>query len=365
MHAHSSLVVIAITLLPIVARAGSFAVDGRRLLLDGEPFQVRGVCYQPTPIGDDPAHAAPRGDYYTAEYAELWARDLPRIRAMGANVVRIYGWDPAADHRAFLEACYDGGREPIRVIVNRWIEPATRWDDPAAVGRLTTEFLEIDRRLGDHPAVLAIVIGNESNAHRGNGETPAYWAGVESIAGAIKRQSRERLVSVAVTDAIPQIAARDAMLASLDFWCVQTYRGTSLGSLFDEYEASTSRPLVLTEFGVDAFDHRLGRPYADDGAVPGRIIAALWREIAANATVCAGGCVFAYSDEWWKSGGASTHDAGGFPLASLPDGFANEEWWGLFAVEPVAGAPDRLTPRASVEALRTAWTSSTAAPAPR
>ncbi len=347
-----------LVVLSLASGAGAneqFAVDGRRLLRGGVAFQVRGVCYQPTPIGDDPARAAPRGDYYTPEYAALWARDLPLLRALGANVVRIYGWNPAGDHRAFLDACYNGGRDPLHVLVNRWIEPSTPWDDPRAIDRLTAEFLEIDERLGDHPAVLAIVIGNESNAHHGNGERPAFRAGVGSIENAIKRQSPRRLVSAAITDAIPQIAAHDAALAGLDFWCVQTYRGESMGSLFDEYAKASPRPLVLTEFGVDAFDHASGKPYPENGAIPAGIIASLWREIAANGAVCSGGCVFAFADEWWKSGGATTHDAGGFPLGSLPDGFANEEWWGLFAVAPDPGGLDRLIPRASFEALRAAW----------
>jgi hypothetical protein len=79
--------------------------------------------------------------------------------------------------------------------------------------------------------------------------------------------------------------------------------------------------------------------------------------MAANAGVCAGGCVFEFADEWWKSSGGSpaVHDTGGFPLGSVPDGFLNEEWWGLHAVSDNGTAPDLLLPRAGVEKLRALW----------
>jgi len=339
------------------AAHAAFSVDGRRLLRDGLPFQVRGVCYQPAPIGENPSAAAPYGDYYTSGYAALAARDLPNLRALGATVIRIYGWDPAADHTAFLDACYNGGVDPIFVLVNRWIDPATNWSSPAAVDAIRQQFLQLDAGLGAHPAVLGLILGNETNAQNGNGTNPAYWAAINSVAASIKEQTPSRLVSVAITDAIPQVAARDAAMPALDFWCVQTYRGTSLGTLFTEYAAASSRPLVLTEFGLDAYNHSAGQPYANNAEFVGTTVAALWTEIAANAAACAGACVFSYADEWWKSSGGSAfaHDAGGFPLASLPDGYANEEWWGLYAVSDAGSAPDTLTPRATVAALRAAW----------
>ncbi|MBE2215225.1 MAG: hypothetical protein IAE82_15235 [Opitutaceae bacterium] len=339
------------------AHAG-FSAEGRRLMRDGLPFQVRGVCYQPAPIGDNPSAAAPYGDYYTAGYAALTARDLPNLRALGANVIRIYGWDPAANHTAFLDACYNGGVDPIFVLVNRWIDPSTNWSSTAAVDAIRQQFVQLDAGLGAHPAVLGIILGNETNAHNGNGTNPAYWAAVNSIAASIKQQTPSRLVSVAITDAIPQVAARDAAMTALDFWCVQTYRGTSLGTLFTEYAAASARPLVLTEFGTDAYNHTTGQPYPNNAEFTATTVAGLWTEIAANAATCAGACVFEYADEWWKtsSGSPLTHDAGGFPLASLPDGFANEEWWGLYAVSDNGTQPDTLTARATVAALRTAWT---------
>ena len=342
--------------LACLAAHAAFTVDGRRLLQEGQPFQARGVAYQPTPVGDDPAAAPPNGDYYTATYAGLNERNLPLLRQLGANVIRVYGWNPAVDHKAFLDACYNGGESPIYVLVNRWIDPNSAWSNNAVVDAIRREFLMLESGLADHPAVLAVILGNEANAQ--NGSNPAFWDAMNSIAASIKQQNPQRLVSVAITDAVQQVAARDAAMSALDFWCVQVYRGTTFGTLFTEYAAASRRPLLVSEFGIDAFDQLSGRPYPDNGAFVGTVVANLWREIAANRETCAGGCVFAFSDEWWKDtrGSATQHETGGVRLAGLPDGFANEEWWGLYAIEKNGAALDTITPRAAVAALQALWT---------
>lgn len=351
-----ALAVASLMLSAVPVASAAFTVNGRQILRDGQPFQIRGVCYQPTPIGENPSTSPPYGDYFTPGYSALIARDLPLIRQLGANVVRIYGWDTTASHTAFLDACYNGGVDPVFVLVNRWIDPATNWSSTAAVDAVRQQFLQIDAGLGAHPAVLGIILGNETNAQNGNGANAAFWSAINSVAASVKQRTPSRLVSMAITDAIPQIAARNSAMTALDFWCVQTYRGTTLGTLFTEYAAASSRPLVLTEFGIDAFNATAGQPYPNNAEFVGTTVAGLWKEIAANAASCAGGCVFEFGDEWWKSPGSpSAHDAGGVSLPGLPDGFGNEEWWGLYAVADNGSLPDTLTPRATVASLRAAW----------
>ncbi len=342
----------------LAVKGASFTTSGRQVLHDGAAFQVRGVAYQPTPIGDNPSVAPPYGDYYTAAYGALAARDLPLLRQLGADVIRVYGWDPAADHTAFLDACFNGGVDPVYVLVNRWIDPATDWSDSAAVDAIRQEYLAMDAGLNNHPAVLGIVLGNEVDAQNGNGANAAFWSAMNSIAASIKQQDPGRLVSLALDDALQDVAAHDGAMTALDFWCVQVYRGTTFGSLFTDFAAASGRPLVITEFGIDAFNQLTGLPYPDNAAFVGTTVAGLWNEIESNKAVCAGGCVFEFSDEWWKdSGGSPTaHDTGGDVLPGLPDGFANEEWWGLYAVAANGTAPDTLTPRATVAALRALWT---------
>lgn len=97
-------------LLALAARpaAAGVEVKGRQMLVDGKPFEVRGVCYSPTPINES-VYFVPHGDYFTSDYSFIWQRDLPLIKAMGANMLRVYGWLPENDHSDFLDAVHENG----------------------------------------------------------------------------------------------------------------------------------------------------------------------------------------------------------------------------------------------------------------
>jgi hypothetical protein len=76
----------------------------------------------------------------------------------------------------------------------------------------------------------------------------------------------------------------------------------------------------------------------------------LFRNLSANdpAKVALGGTVFAWNDEWWKVQPAGSQQTGGFILSNgHPDGFANEEYFGIVSI-------DRRT-RQVYDTLRTAF----------
>ena len=68
-------------------------------------------------------------------------------------------------------------------------------------------------------------------------------------------------------------------------WAASVYRGRSFGDLFSSYEAASSRPLLLSEFGIDAYD---AAALAVDEAAQATWTAALAAELAANSYECAG-----------------------------------------------------------------------------
>ncbi len=76
----------------VVSRVGfrDLRADGRRLLLDGEPLQVRGVLHW----GYEPPLFAPNPD------PSVWRRELEDLRARGFNMVKACLWVPP---RAFFE----------------------------------------------------------------------------------------------------------------------------------------------------------------------------------------------------------------------------------------------------------------------
>jgi hypothetical protein len=59
----------------------------------------------------------------------------------------------------------------------------------------------------------------------------------------------------------------------------------------------------------------------------------------------------AYSDEWWKADDPNHQDLGGYGTRTHPDGYSNEEWWGLLWAEDNGSNPDILHPRPAFTAL--------------
>lgn len=98
--ARSTLYIFVVSLVCGVASKRAKVV-GRQLYIDGKATILRGVCYSPVPINES-VYFSPYGDYFTNDYSFLWLRDLPLIKAMGANILRVYGWLPENDHSDFL-----------------------------------------------------------------------------------------------------------------------------------------------------------------------------------------------------------------------------------------------------------------------
>jgi hypothetical protein len=331
-----------------------FTVTNRHLFLNNSLFNVQGICYSPTPIGMA-GNTPPYGDLFTTTYSHLWARDFPHLRNMGANVIRNYGWTIGADHTAFLDQAYNAGEKPLYVLVNRWINPATDWNNNNAVNTLIAEWEAIADELKNHPAIMGFLIGNEANVQNGNGYNNAFWSAMNQIASAVKNKAPNKLVSIAITDALDQVNLYDSILPDLDFWSLQVYRGHSFGSLFSDYAARSSKPLVITEFGYDSFDGRQNAEYLRQAALPADAMENLWLEIKDNATITAGGCIFEYTDEWWKAGASYTQNTSTEWSGPFVDGEANEEWWGMFQIIDNGNDPDLLVPRAMYYRLAAMW----------
>jgi Glycosyl hydrolases family 2, TIM barrel domain len=349
-------------------------VSGRQLRIDGKPFTVRGVGYAPTPIGGDPETASPNGDYFTSGYSALYNRDLPLLRQMGANTVRLWGWKYDADHSDFLDAATHNGNRPIYVIVSYWLDASRDISDPAARQAIKAEFTQMVAIHKNHPAVLMWAIGNELNAPWMFGDSDDLFSLIDEMAQAAHLEEGDNFHPVttplADVNLIDTIANRDAEVPNLDVWSVQVYRGSSFGNLFTDYAAASGKPLVITEYGIDAYDDKHGDEYEHIGLPYQAIYAeSLWNEIAANSSVCSGGSIMAYSDEWWKGKHGQTdsghpdcpeadpafHSHCGYASGAHPDGYANEEWWGIMRTVDNGADLDMMQPRDVYYTLRSLW----------
>jgi hypothetical protein len=359
------------------ALAADVAIVDRQIFLDGKPFIMKGVGYSPVPIGIDPETASPYGDYFTPEYSPIYGRDIPMLRRMGANTIRLWGWNNVADHSDFLDEAYNGGDDPIYVVVTFWMGPSL-YPDIASVearAKIKSAFRNMVAVHKNHPAVLMWSIGNELNAPWNYGNhLDDLFSLIEEMAleahteeGSAYHPATSPLADI---DLIPTIASYDSSLNHLDFWSVQVYRGRSFGSLFSDYRNASPKPLAILEYGIDAYDDENGGEYENIGLPYQALYArALWREIFKNSDVCVGGSIMAYSDEWWKGKYGNTDSdhpscpendpwllsTCGYPNSAHPDGYSNEEWWGIMRTLDNGADPDILEPRRIYYTLMSLW----------
>lgn len=480
-------------------------IQGKQLFVDGQPFQIRGVCYSPVPIGES-VNFAPFGDYFTVKYMYMWKRDLALIKQMGANTIRIYGWDPKADHYPFLDECQKVG---LKVLVTYYLGLATENPVNTADERwsLIGRFVEQLAWYGDHPAILMWSFGNELNGpwnyfttqfswNFGCGWTgyclnnrdpnsecvwraacmyTALFTWINDAARSAKYVTSRPIISGFADidyfigapwpdyrqDKVPLF---EHLLPDMGAWAMQLYRGRSFGGYFGNFNAESGKPLVVTEYGIDAYNdpcgwaENMGTPQTcfnlpmdgwggsypaswgfsgcnnqwADCSKPGVQTQADWDagltiELMNNGPdkggPVIGGFLMAWTDEYWKGsvvqdqcahpcpskdisvclnqnrwgyvlgGWASCgphahftcgnwdttfHDLCGYALYAFPDGYVNEEWFGITepraceipdaTVQPASGEPiprlDALTLRPVYYAIKNIWGGTPPPPSP-
>ncbi|MBS2016484.1 MAG: hypothetical protein JST00_26600 [Deltaproteobacteria bacterium] len=243
--------------------ASRVTLKGRKLMLDGAPYQVRGVDYAPIPIGSsadafygDGNREGDGGDVFGNPYfEEQLRRDVAAMRDMGVNTIRVYQmhpWDPqkgpgsesvrARAHQKFLDMLWNGGDRPIRAYVafpvssditryttvankptdGRWfrevpvggsmmyeIEDETRVSNgwafngaQTAAQRRATDMAAYEalaKEVGNHPAVLGFVLSNELNG-ASNRENPRFFQFMNELGGKLKAIAPEKHTIMALID---------------------------------------------------------------------------------------------------------------------------------------------------------------------
>ena len=248
------------------------AVKGRQIMLNGLPFLIRGVGYSPVPIGIDPETTPPYGDYFTVEYNPVYAQDVELLRHMGANTLRLWGWNNSADHNQFLDLAYNGGSRPLYVIVTFWMGHSVYPDisSPGARTQIKAAWRSMVASHKNNPAILMWAIGNELNAPWMYG---SQMDDLFSLADEMAQEAHAEegaifhpvTMPLADINLIQTIAAYESSVPNLDVWSGQVFRGNTFGNLFAEYEAVSTKPLVITEFGIDAYDDQNGDEYENKG----------------------------------------------------------------------------------------------------
>ncbi len=359
---------------------------GWRLTVDGKDFMVVGVNWDYFPIGTNYSYDFWHQPDEVIEAA--LASEMPLIKRMGANALRLYAGIPPR----WVRHLHD--RYGLWVVLNHtvgrygyqldgtWV-PVTDYANPRFRAAVKAEIAALVEQYKGVPGLLMWLYGNENNygLSWSSFEIEALPAGereaakakhLYSLFGEIIRDTKARDPNHPVAIANGDVQYLDLIAAEcqgLDVMGANVYRGTSARDLFDVVKAKLGLPVLFTEFGADAFDAKRGR---EDDVTQARYLVAQWREIyeqsagkgkAGNAV---GGLIFQWSDGWWKykqESNLDVHDTN----ASWPNGGykedlvegqnnMNEEWWGLCA----KGQPDErglyaLSPRTAYYALKEAF----------
>jgi hypothetical protein len=163
--------------------------------------------------------------------------------------------------------------------------------------------------LGDHPALLGVLLGNEYNYHYIGSEydwadkwfTKESW--LRNLTEAITniKQRCNRFVGVVHGEIPTAQELSEYKTCGADIVMLNIYRGNSFYDLFDQWKSlpANGMPLVISEFGRSS----VAANGNDASALQADWVKQLWNEI--DSRLCqgvAGGYVFELVDESWKQG---------------------------------------------------------------
>jgi len=350
------------------AGPSSVEVQGRQLLVNGEPFVVNAVAYSPV--------APCQGQIPWRDHPDRYPVDFPLIAASGANAIRVY--TPVLT-TAMLDAAWAAG---LHVIPTFQVDPLQLTCE-AGRGFMHDRVREMVLKWKDHPAILMWLIGNEVNVHLPTDPAVSlcddWYPQLDALAQTIHEAEGDSFHpvgtanadSISLSDICLPGCSDDASLPNHDFWAVHLYRGCSFGGAFSQYASKTdcARPLIIGEFGADAWDSLMG---AENETMQADCLESLLGEaeqalaVRAPDGVSSGQVLFEWSDEWWKAFPAEggdcittdwcSHDTcKNWTNPAYSDPAMNEEWWGIVSVDGAEGNPEARGLREATDRVAASW----------
>ncbi len=360
--------------------------DGWRLMVNGTPLMINGMNWDYFPIGTNYSYSLwTQSDDFIKKALD---DEMSLLKNMNVNAIRVYtGIQPKwirhiyETYGIYTMLNHSFGRYGL-TIDGGWA-PNTDYSDPRVKELLLKETRQMAEEYRNTPGLLLYLLGNENNYG-------LFWSGAETedipvedresthralsmyqlfneAAAAMKALDPGHPVSICNGDVLfLDIIARECK--DVDILGVNAYRGISFVDLYDRVKNEYGKPVMLTEFGTDAFNAVSLEEAQKEQALYNL---ANWRDIYENAAGMGkannsiGGFTFQFSDGWWKFGqtkNLSIHDAnaswanGGY-LFDFAEGEnnMNEEWFGICAKGPTnAKGFYSLYPRASYYALKEA-----------
>lgn len=358
--------------------------DGMKLSVNGKDFFINGMNWDYFPVGTNYTYSLWKQSDDVIRAALDY--EMSMLRNMGVNTVRQYTGVPAKwikyiyeNYGIYTMLNHSFGRYGL-TIKGKW-QPNTDYSNPAVKALLLKEVKDMVNQYKETPGLLLFLLGNENNYG-------LFWRGAETenipmadrkstkdayhlyklfndAAKEMKTISQNQPVAICNGDLLfLDIIAKEC--TDIDILGINTYRGLTFTDLFERTKKEINKPVMLTEFGSDAYNTQAN---SEDQDYQAKVLVSNWNEIYANAAGMGkagnslGGFTFQFSDGWWKTGQTSNldeHDAtaswsnGGY-LNDYKKGEnnMNEEWFGICAKGKTnERGTYELYPRAAYYALK-------------
>jgi len=338
-----------------------------QLLVDDKPYQIRGITYAPTKVGQSPDDGSltnwmeydfnnngindvafesfvDKNGNNKQDKDELSVGDFKLLKEMGVNTIRLYH-QPFAVNKKLLRQMYE--KYGIRVVMGdflgkyaigsgaSWFE-GTDYANPQHQKNMLESVKKMVLEFKDEPYILMWVLGNENVygvACNADKNPEAFFKFCNEAAFLIKTLDEDHPVAIASGDVLfLDIFAKNCN--EVDVFGTNAYRGNyGFGAFWQQVKELADRPAMITEFGCPAYSFSLTKEEAllaqreyHQGA---------WEDIEENMSSgegCGnsiGGFIFEFLDEWWKAYEPFYHDRKGLFAGPFPDGYMHEEWLGL------------------------------------
>ena len=285
-------------------------IDNNTMVVNGESFYMKGICYHPVKIGK------------TKRSFDNLDEDIILMKEAGINTIRVY--EPIDDINV-LDKLADAG---IKVVISFGYNQKGKFDIASGT------FINYVRKYKNHEAILMWELGNEYNYNPQwfGGDINNWYKAMELVSQIIQIEDPDRLVSSAHGD----LPSKDALniASSIQVWGMNVYRWDKPASIFSEWQAISDKPMYFAELGADSYMTKATNKYTKGINEQAQADAneIILNEVLSNYDKNIGSFVFQFTDGLWKAGNPSKQDTGGSAPNSdgTPyDGTANEEYWGI------------------------------------
>lgn len=342
------------------------ADTGWMLKVDGVPFVVNGMNWDYYPIGTNYEYHLWEED--AAFIQKVLDNEMGLLQDAGVNAIRVYTGIPPEwisyiyqNFGIYTMINHSFGRYGL-TIDGEWMANTDYTNDKVRE-LLLSEVKEMVARYQGTDGLLLYLLGNENNYG-------LFWEGAETEdIPAEDRASTQKAHSMYAlfNEAILEVKTRDdsrpvafcngdtqfleiiaTEVPDADIFGTNSYRGFSFTNLYEQVATQYGKPVLLTEFGSDAFNTITQK---EETLIQAGILLENWKEVYNNAAGMGGfdnsigGFTFQFSDGWWKYGqtrNLDIHDThaswanGGYEF-DYTEGSnnMNEEWFGVMAKGPL------------------------------